>query len=140
MNTTAKYQDQDNKLKEMKRKIQKKTRRSFWAHIESIITPMESEEEKYTCMKRFWSFTKHQKKDYKGEAQLKHLGQTHTDPKEKANIMNQQFESVLSKEVPIRPDLLPEQSVHPQMEDIQMTEPGVQKLLEQLKAKQGCRP
>jgi hypothetical protein len=138
--STVKYQNQDSKLKDIKREIQKKTRRAFWAHIESIITPMENEEGKYTCMKRFWSFIKHRKKDYEGVAPLKHQGQTHIDPTEKANIMNQQFESVFTQEAPINPDLLPKQSVHPTMDDIDITEPGVLKLLQQLKVHKAAGP
>jgi hypothetical protein len=98
--STVKYQNQDSKLKDIKREIQKKTRRAFWVHIESIITPMENEEGKYTCMKRFWSFIKHCKKDYEGVAPLKHQGQTHIAPKEKANIMNQQYEYLFTQEAP----------------------------------------
>ena len=134
------YQNQDSKIRDIKREIQKKTRRAFWAHIESIITPMENEEDQYSGMKRFWSFIKHRKKDHEGVAPLKHEGQTHTGHKEKASILNQQFESVFIRETPISPDLLPEQPSHPSMEDIVITEPGVQKLLERLKVHKAAGP
>ncbi len=84
---------------------------------------MENEEEKYSCMKRFWSFIKHRKKDYEGVASHKHQGQTHTGPKEKASILNQQFESVFIKETTISRDLLPERSTDTPMEDIDIREP-----------------
>ncbi len=93
-------------MAQIKREIQRQRRRAFWTYIVSIITPMEDEEEQYSCMKRFWTFIKHQAKDYEGITGLKDQGQLHTDPKDKTNIWNHQFESVFTKQSPINPDLL----------------------------------
>ncbi len=83
-------------------------------------------------MKRFWTFIKHRTTDYEGITGLKDQGQLYTDPKHKANILKHQFESIFTKESPINTDLLAAQSAHPVMPDIDITEPGVQKLLEKL--------
>ncbi len=128
------------KLKDIKSEIQRQTRRAFCIYIESIITPMEDEEEQYSCMKRYWTFIKHQATHYRGITGLKDQGQLHTDPKDKANIWNHQFEPVFTKESPINPDLLPAQSAHPVMPDIDITEPGIQKLLEKLNIHKASGP
>ncbi len=133
-------QSLDTKLKDIKREIQRQTRRAFSIYIESIIIPMEDEKEWYSCMKRFWTFIKHQAKDYEGITGLKDQGQLHTDPKQKTNILKHQFESVFDKESPINPDLLPVQSAHPVMPDIDITEPGMQKLLEKLNIHKASGP
>ncbi len=59
----------DQKVKDIKKEIQKKTKTAYWAYIESIITTMESDEDEspnkeYLSMKRFWRFIKSQRKDY----------------------------------------------------------------------------
>ena len=51
---------------------------------------------------------------------------------DKANELNKQFESVFAREGPLNNDLLPDQSPHPTMSDIDITEPGVRKMLEKL--------
>ncbi len=138
--STASYKRLDMKLKDIKREIQRQTRIAFWTYIESIITPMEDEEEWYSFMKIFWTFIKHRAKDYEGITGLNDQGQLHTDPKDKTNILNHQFESVFTKESPLNPDLLLAQSAHPVMPDIHITEPGVQKLLEKLNMHKASGP
>ena len=47
-------------------------------------------------MKKFWKFIKHQKTDYSGVAPLKVNGKLINDPKEKAEVLNEQFQSVFT--------------------------------------------
>ena len=63
--STSTYKSVEEKLRNIKREIQTKTRRAYWEYIESIITPINPEnEEPYSNMKRFWAFIKHNRKDY----------------------------------------------------------------------------
>ena len=48
----------------LKRKVQLELRRAYWKHNEDIVSPSEKDVNNFSCMKRFWRFIKHQKKDY----------------------------------------------------------------------------
>ncbi len=135
----------DQKVKELKREIQKKTRTAYWTYIESIITPMEVDEDstqgsQYQGMKCFWGFIKSGRKDYRKIGPLRDRGTTTEDPKEMADLLNGQFESVFSKDDQTTPDVLPDSSPHPKMPDIVITEPGVRKMLERLKPHKAMGP
>ena len=138
--SNASYQSKDRKFKDLKKEIQIEMRRAYWAYIESIITPMDSEDGEWSGMKRFWQFIKGMRKDHTGVATLKDQGNTVSDPKEKANLLNRQFESVFTPDTPLEPELLPQQSIHPEMEEIDITLPGVQKMLERLKVHKATGP
>jgi hypothetical protein len=45
---------------------------------------------------RFWTYIKHKKSDKSGVAPLRKNGRLETDPINKANILNEQFQSVFS--------------------------------------------
>ena len=55
----------------LKRKVQLELRRAYWKHIEHIVSPSEKDVNHFSCMKRFWRFIKHQKKDYTSITTLK---------------------------------------------------------------------
>jgi hypothetical protein len=54
-------------------------------------------DEKPNKQKRFWSYVKALRKDNSGVAPLKDSGKMHADPKDKADILNRQYESVFTK-------------------------------------------
>ena len=126
------YQNADKKLKQLKKEIQTKLRQAYWSYIESIITPVENDSGTASGMKRFWQFVKSKRKERVGVATLKVDGKSVSNPRDKANELNKQFESVFTREGPLSNDLLPDQSPHPTMSDIDITEPGVRKMLEKL--------
>ncbi len=67
-------------------------------YIESVIFTGDSQ----PCSnKKFYSFVKHNKTEQCGVAPLKHQGLIYSDPADKANILNRQFESVVSKPQPL---------------------------------------
>ena len=85
-------------LKDLKYNIQKQIRNAYWLYIESVIFTGDSQ----PCSnKKFYSFVKHNKTEQCGVAPLKHQGLTYSDPADKANILNRQFESVFSKPQPL---------------------------------------
>ena len=85
-------------FKDLKYNIQKQIRNAYWLYIESVIFTGDSQ----PCSnKKFYSFVKHNKTEQCGVAPLKQQGLTYSDPVDKANILNRQFESVFSKPQPL---------------------------------------
>ena len=102
-------------------------------YIESVILTGDSQ----PCSnKKFYSFVKHNKTEQCGVAPLKHQGLTYSDPVDKANILNIQFESVFSKPQPLSLKQLAKQtsaSIYTQnMQIIDISIEGVDKLLQGL--------
>lgn len=60
------------KHKDLKHRLQLEMRRAYWNYVDSVITPLDTEEKGST--KRFWSFIKHTKKDNIGVSTLKEDG------------------------------------------------------------------
>ena len=54
----------------------------------------------YSCMKRFWSFIKHRRIDESGVAPLKKGDNKYSHPKSKADILNDQFHTVFTRDEP----------------------------------------
>ena len=130
----------EKKISETNKIVQKKMRHAYWEYIDSLITPSDTDDNEYSGMKRFWSFIKHRRKDANGVAPLKVNGTTTSTPKGKADILNQQFESVFTHETPIGDDFLPQVSPHKTMEDIHFTTNGIEKLLKNLKVHKAAGP
>ena len=83
------------------------------------------------CTKKFWAFVKSKKKDQFGVAALEHQGKVYTDSLSKANLLNNQFASVFTRE-----DLshIPEMSGNqvPDIPDVDIQIESVIKLLQEL--------
>lgn len=126
------------KIKALKKMIQKEMRDAYWRYVESIITPEEHTEHQ-SCNKRFWTFIKHCRTDSFGIKSLCDEGKELTKPVDIANALNNQFKSVFTAETPPTCNLLPS-SHYPDMENIQITEAGVLKLLQNLKEHKACGP
>ncbi len=91
--STNSYQSLDKKYRDLKGHIQKEIRKGYWSYIESLITPIENDNE-YSGLKRFWTYIKHSRKDDSGVSTLKVNGETFQTTKDKADALNRQFESV----------------------------------------------
>ena len=118
----------DQKFRELKHKIQKEVRSAYWGYVEDLINPM-GEEKPYEGMKRFWTFIKHRRTENNGIAPLRDNGTLITDPKDKATLLNRQFESVFTRESAVPEDLMPKSGQFRQAPDIDITEAGVKNLL-----------
>ena len=133
------------KYKQLKQTIQRQLRQSYWKYIENIVTPKE-EENSFGNMKRFWSYIKHKKTDFSGVSSLKQDGRLITDPKQKANVLNSQFQSVFSDPFDISPEKFCQESYmsdtnnYPKMPDIILNKSGIEKLLSKLDPKKACGP
>ncbi|MCG8077241.1 MAG: hypothetical protein JAY75_13485, partial [Candidatus Thiodiazotropha taylori] len=118
--------------KQMKAKVQKAERRSYWKHVENIIDLGDPEaDHRPGKQKRFWTFIKSLRKDSCGVAPLKENGKMHADPQDKSNILNRQYESVYTRE---DTSTIPKPSGQPYqpMPEITVTEEGMRKLLRKL--------
>lgn len=77
--------------KELKHRVQKETRQSYWNYISNIIAP-----EDKPSTKKFFSFLKSVKKESSGIPTLKRNGTTSSETHDKANTLNMQFQSVFT--------------------------------------------
>ena len=73
-----------------------------------------------------------------GVAPLKENGKMHADPKDKANILNRQYESTFTREDTYIPQ--PRGEPCSPMPDIIVTEEGVAKLLRRINPNIACGP
>ena len=90
--------------------------------------------------KRFWSYVKSRGQDSQGVAPLKNSeGYIQSDSKKKADILNEQFQSVFTEEdLSNKPDKGP--SPYTEMENIEICEKGVLKLLLKIKPNKATGP
>ena len=116
--------------------VQSECRKAYYLYIDFMIT---SDETEPGNLKRFWSFINSKKCDNSGVAPLKIDGVAYSDFQVKANILNDQFSSVFTKE-----DTSTIQSLghitHHDLVRITVSEEGVQKLLRCLKIHSAAGP
>ena len=79
--------------KETKTRLQKAERQSSWRYIEDIIEVGNPDQEHQPKQKRLLSFIKSLRRDNSG----KEKGRLYDDPKDKADILNRQYESTWTK-------------------------------------------
>ena len=135
--------DLKDKYKQMKHQVQKQLRQAYWTYIENIITP---KQDSFSSMKKFWSYIKSKKTDYSGVTSLKQEGKLITDPKQKSNSLNKQFQSVFSEATNIttsefvNSNYMQDTHNYPVMHDITITPPGIEKLLSKLDPSKASGP
>ena len=84
------HQGDINKFKKEKQLVQRKMRQAYWNYIEEVISiEHDQEQNNRTNMKKFWTYTKHRKKDNSTIPGLKFKGCLFTDPAQKADISQQ---------------------------------------------------
>ena len=114
---------------------------AYCDHVEKIISPMNESGENWTGMKKFWQFIKSMRKNYMGVPALKDKGMTVIDARAKADLLNKQFESVFTKEEDLDATMLfPHESTYQKMTDINITQHGIQKMLENLNPHKATGP
>ena len=125
--------------KEIKARLKKAERQSYWNFVDHIIGEGEPGQEHHPKQKRFWSLIKSMWKDTSGIAPLKASGRLHAEPKDKTDVMNRQYESIWTKEdsssIPT-----PEGQPFPAMPEISVTKEGVFKLLLKLNPNKATGP
>ena len=98
-----------------------------------------------TKNKRFWSYIKHRRSSNAGVAPLKKDGRLTSDPKEQAEVLNLQFQSVFGDgKRYTEEEFMQKTGMHdcnfPAIEDIEISERGVTTLLQNLNPHKACGP
>jgi hypothetical protein len=136
-------QNDRKKFRELRRNVQKELRRAYWTYIEDIVTPKDTDNE-YSSMKRFWTYIKHKKKDSSGIPALKENGVLHNLPGKKASILNNQFKGAFSERTNKSSDELAQNfklpGLYPPIETLNITSPGIEKLLLNLSPHKAAGP
>ena len=131
--------DKQRYIKE-RNQTQKMERQAYWRYVESLIEedPPDMDQQP-SKQKKFWNYIKSLRKDNCGVAPLKDKGKMHSDPLDKANILNQQYQSVFTQEdtssIPI-----PDGNPSPTMPDIEVTTEGILSLLKRLNPNKATGP
>ena len=124
-----------NQYKSFKRDTLKAVRRQRWKYIHDLLQVGLDRGD----TKPFWGYVKAQRQDNMGVSPLKDGGTLHPDALARATILNEQFESVFTREggfdVPHLhgPD-------YPNIPDIHVAQEGVEKLLKNLNPKKASGP
>ncbi len=125
------------KFKELKRQVQKSLRKAHWDYVNSLFAKLKDDSDPHRKNKRFWTYIKQQKASNVGVPPLKDNGQLITNAKEKAQVLNNQFNSAFSEghnyadsEITSK-CTLPEIKAPP-IPDIKIEQSGIKKLLDNL--------
>ena len=120
--------------KEMKQVTQRECRKAYNSYTDNMFSS-----ELSSNPKKFWSFISSKRSESSGVAALRKEGIIHSDPNMKANIMNETFTSVFTKE-----DLenLPSKgpSPHPKVPPIEIHTSGITALLKKLNPHKATGP
>ena len=125
--------------KELKALVQRKIRNAYWTYIKNIICDPEEPGSEHRTTKRFWSFIKSLRKDTCGVSGLYDNDTLKSEPVEKANILNRQFQSVFTNEdISDIPNKGP--SLYETMPIITIDSKGIEKLLTNINPHKACGP
>ena len=129
----------------MKAEIQRAIRTKYWKYVHFTLLGLQDPDETADTSapvknsKRFFSFLKSQRSESCGVAPLKKDGMLISDSQGKANVLNDQFTSVFTRDDPSHiPDLGP--SPHPSMPRVVVTLKGVHDLLGNLQPNKAAGP
>ena len=114
------------------------SRKAFWDYMEDLNTPKDehSPGEKLSASAKLYTFIKSKKTDSTGIKTQTKTGSTVTDPAQKADLLNDHFNSVFSEQIPMRLSAVYEylinlfQNKENDISDMQVTEMGILKLLQ----------
>lgn len=137
--------DQDllTEVRKLKKDIQRRLRRSYWRHIDKLVTDDTTTGQP---SKKFWSHIKNMRTAGMGVSPLKVDGKLVTEARDQAEMLNQQFQSAFSPATTYSPEefrmkcSLEERDNPSTIEDINITEEGVRKLLRNLNPHKASGP
>ncbi|MES9882305.1 MAG: reverse transcriptase family protein [Sedimenticola sp.] len=147
---------------ETKRCVKKLIHQSHAVYIENLLGIGQTDGPEKVNTKKLFQYMKSSKKDQQGISPLKENGSLHSGTTDKANILNRQFQSVFSPQSPLSLSQLGQRRVDdlrdtavidpihqptdttcssfPNMPGIQISVPGVEKLLKNLKPGKAAGP
>ena len=109
--------------------VRKLERQAYFSYTNNIIEVNDDQDDKPSKQKRFWSYIKSLRKDNTGISPLKGKGRLFNAPKEKANILNRQYQSTFTQEDTNQVSS-PSGTPYTDMEEIEVDEAGISKLLQ----------
>jgi hypothetical protein len=137
--------DLDVAFRKLKHQVQQSLCRQYWKYVEDLIT--EDCADQPHANKKFWSFIKLKQNENSGVSPLTVAGKLVTDDRQKAEILNEQFQSAFTSreefsvsEFEERCPMPPVDPNRPKLENINITVPGVEKLLKNLDPTKACGP
>jgi len=110
----------------LKRECQRECRRAYNNYVMSLV------DDSNNVSKRMWTYVKSKKTDYCGVAPLRQKDETFTDPKDKAEILNNYFTSVFTSEDTSTIPIL-DHNTFPDISPLTIHNEGVVDLLSNLK-------
>ena len=135
------------KAKEFRKEAKRKIKLEHWRYVGELFDQTEAEDDCRPCLKRLFTYIKHQKTSSAGVSPLKSGGRLVTDPKAKAEILNQQFFKAFSdgeeysfEEFKSKCTLTKDSENYNTMPDITITTQGVQKQLAGLNPTKAAGP
>ncbi len=123
------------RARKLKRENEKAIKKAHWEYVNNILT----ESLVSNNSKPFWKYIKSKRQENIGIAPLLKDGKLHSDSTEKANILNTQFQSVFTQD---DGSLIPrlQGESYPDIDNLTITTPGVQKLLEKINPQKASGP
>jgi hypothetical protein len=118
-----------------KKSTQKAINKSHWSYVHGIL--QDSIDTKNS--KPFWRYIKGKKQDNVGVAPIKHKGKLYSGAKDKAEMLNDQFKSVFTKDKDSQIPNMRDRKL-PTIPDLEITIPGVEKLLKGLNVNKASGP
>jgi len=121
------------KYKYQKRTIQQQLKSAYWNYVNEIVTSTDGSLQKPSYAKKCWTYMKHCRTDHTRVSPLTQNGILHSNPKAKAETLNQQFSRSF-----ITDDQSPQETnlynlTLPKMPDIEITETVILKHLGNIK-------
>lgn len=124
------------KYKILKRATQKECRNAHWTYVnESLSNSLEEGKNK-----SFWKYIKSKRNDNVGVSALRKNGQLHQDSKSKAEILNDQFKSVFTKQDHLEETPNLNEPRYPKIDDLYISIEGVEKLLHNIDPNKASGP
>ncbi|CAH1238779.1 Hypp5632 [Branchiostoma lanceolatum] len=148
--------DTRDKMRDLKHQVQRRLRRAYWLYTEGMFTNNSSEDNTHGVnshegraanTKKLWSYIKSQRTEAANVAPLKVNGKLLTDAKDRAEALNQQFQSAFSQKVTFsdeefwdRTSLIKPPLDAPTCSSVSISVAGVQNLLQKLNPKKAPGP
>ena len=129
----------ERKFQRLKCKVQREQHMAYWQYVEDIFI-LGDDPTGPSGKKKFYKFIKHNKSDFNGVAGLKVDGKLISDPKGKADALNQHFQSVFTQKTNTIIDSESPYPTLPSIPPITVTVPGVLKLLKRLDPSKSSGP
>jgi len=119
-----------------KKSTERETKKAQWSYVNNELEKGLAENN----TKPFWRYVKDKKCDSNGVAPLRDEGKLHTDDQTKARLLNKQFKSVQTKQDPNSSIPSLEGEAYPDIDDLYISESGVEKLLKNINVNKASGP